>query len=194
MTTTAKTTCERPDKPVTAVDLAKDVIKLLNAKKFIPDNMTYMTIPIELVRKFGGQSLQDVMKMKSYKPCSVCALGSLFLAHIDKFNEADVPTDAKISYRFPGHDSSFNNQDKMIDRLAPFFTKRQLLLIEHAFEGKQVNTQTDRYINDSNAAKEAAEYFYKQYKTPETRLKAIMKNIIKNGGKFRPQPAPVIYE
>lgn len=193
--TTANKICKRPEKPFTAVDLAKDVLRLLKAKKFIPESMVYMTIPIELVNKFGGQSLQDVMKKKRYKPCTVCALGSLFLAHIDKFNEADIPTTSRTNYRFGDqHDITFNNQEYMISRLSPFFTKRQLLLIEHAFEGRKVNIRPTEYIADSPDAINAAEYFHKQYKTPKKRLEAIMRNIIKNDGKFRPQPAPVIYE
>lgn len=90
------------------------------------------------------------------EPCDVCAKGAIFLSAIRKFNDYDAP-------------SSTTREYEMERKSCEFFTYKQCDKIELVFEGWESGYETWRRI-----------------KTPNLRLIAIMRNIIKNNGTFKP--------
>lgn len=188
-------------KVLTAVDIAKDVIRLLDAKliKSRDDSFSCYVDNTQFSpgSKLHGKSLQRVMRLKSYKPCQVCALGALFMSYVDQEN--GVTTDQRL-----------NDLDLVYAKLRPFFSDKQLALIETAFEKRVMRNrgsdpsvsgtrESIPYCDDPagsgyNAAQTAIR-FGMQFPTRESRIRGIMNNIIANDGKFRPyDPTPVIYE
>lgn len=156
------------------IAIAKDVIKSL--RRITPTTGVYVGTKndakvLKIVELNKGDSKKIAEKVKSY--CKVCALGACFISAVAVDNKWDFEKeDITDSY------SDF----QLNERLSKIFTRDQMGLIEAAFEcadhGMFVNTDLKKY--------NAAVAFGKKFKTPRSRLKAIMENIIENNGIFKP--------
>jgi hypothetical protein len=105
--------------------------------------------------------------------CSACALGALFTCAVLRKDELSV---ADVQKRVNN-----GNEFKVIkDYLGEFFSERQLDLLEFCFE--QGSGAAGSH-NDDDEFLAAAEYGM-DYHSDEGRLTAMMKNIVKNSGKF----------
>lgn len=166
------------------VAIAKDVIMTIKAKKIKISQGSYVTND-ELSEEIGNYEkpveLQKLLA-KVDEPCEVCAKGAMFICDIMRRNDFKVSDNTNIE------------DERIISkRLSQYFPQQQLDLIECAFEEgvQQDYTKTLSIRNDdgnwiySEIAKEAME-FGERYKRSEDRLIAIMKNIIKNNGTFKP--------
>ena len=96
-----------------------------------------------------------------YASCKVCGVGSLLVAATYRKGAAIKP------------------DDDVFDRLRPWFSEKQLLLIEEAFECWE-DFATGCWGNAGGS------YWPASY-TPQQRLLSIMRNIVRNGGKFVPR-------
>ena len=150
--------------PVTAVALARDVLRLLADKKIEAEEGVYVQAMQDWHIKHLEWSLKELLRLKDFRPCSVCAMGALLVAYVDKRNECSLRATASHCRR------------SISLKLAGVFSAEQLLLIECAFEGFDLVAW----------AKEATREFYGKYPDPSERLKAIMRNIIKHKGVFAP--------
>lgn len=160
------------------VAVAKDALQQLRLAKYIAETGTYvgekfkLTIVDEPSFRFndddcivGGSNWDDQAKpllRSSSEPCAVCAKGALFLSTIRKFNKATV-----------GDIVSENFTDTY-----KLFGKANMDLAEIAFE------RWSCYGTDGKKGK-ARDFGY-QYTHDHDRLVAILKNIIKNNGTFKP--------
>jgi hypothetical protein len=165
------------------IAIAKDVIAQIKAKKYNPTQGTW-------VDQVGGQDYDswlyhnalsceiDVQNYtKNIKKCNVCALGSLFVSAVNKYNNVygtfdTVSTDKVFDFK------DMNNNSPLLR----YFTLNQIQLIEHTFEGGigAVYWDSDHsMVNKSHA-------FYSRYPDSKDRLLAIMKNIVENNGTFKP--------
>lgn len=160
-------------KPEQRVLIAKDVIKQLKLRKYIARESIYVEyIP-------AGGNLDVRSNFDKVDDCHCCALGSCLLS-LTKYNN-------KFTF------NDLDNLGKPVwKELAKFFTVNQLTLIEYAFEG-WYKTKEDGVgkchfnptVEDSELDK--CHSFYSIYENDEKqRLIAIMKNIIKNKGTFKP--------
>jgi len=114
-------------------------------------------------------------RSKDAPACEVCVRGSLLVSLIRKDNNF---TGEDLDNMSCGYFDSWSVEDK---RLLELFSPEQLSLIEYAFE----NFSADRYINEKDLDK--VEDFFVLYEHNNTeRLIAILKNIIKNKGTFKP--------
>jgi len=104
--------------------------------------------------------------------CTVCALGALFISAIRQFNEVKM---CDITYVSQNRSLFFTNNPSLRFRLATFFDRGQLALIEAAFECWSTS-------DGGTAARDLG----KKYLDPKQRLIAIMQNIITNDGDFKP--------
>lgn len=190
-TTTNQTVCERPAKQITAVDLAKDVIRLIKARKIKTPPPMRSSIYLRLHESVGnlvGQSFRKAMWGKAWKPCDVCALGALFVAHVDKRNEVQL---------FGDTDQFNQNRSQLASRLRDYFSTLQLHLIEAAYERRLTWNETDSERREIKATPgidvmvRSAIDFGDKIDDRRKRLIAIMQNIIANNGKFCP---PLISE
>lgn len=146
------------------VAIAQDVIKLLKSKKIVAAS-TYFSAPykfhnlIGIHPDLGDVDLATALSVCSSRgdPCTVCGIGSLFVAAITKADQYTVS------------DSNRGGVHRYmeIDYLSRWFDSDQLTLIEHHYEqivGGGVGSDLDN----------------------NKRMIAIMENIISNGGKFNP--------
>jgi|GEM_PF-3299686 len=117
--------------------------------------------------------------------CQACALGTLFISRARIFNKikiCDIPDfqDGQITYDNRPSSSALNTQ------LQQYFDQQQLSLIEACFEGAPIGV-AGRCLNSDEQVQEISERFITKYKTAESRLIAILKNIISNDGLFIPE-------
>jgi len=149
------------------VAVAKDVLLQLKKKNYIAKKGAYVEV------KKGRRSL-PVKDNIDKTVCKVCALGSCLLS-IAKFKNTITFNDAERGL------SSWDSTDPSKRLLTSIFTRKQINLMENAFEGvvyfmHEPFTGTDK----------KADRFYDQYDKDNQRLIAIMENIIKNLGTFKP--------
>jgi len=146
------------------VEIAKDVIKQLKLKTLVPLSGTYVT-PTVITQtdedELQGQELDKLISEKKVT-CQVCAKGALFISHVMKtdnctLQESKCVGNGRISFRLN------------------MFSQAQLDKIEQAFEGWGVENPKSKMSK-----------FIRRWGTEEERLLPIMKNIIKNGGTFKP--------
>ena len=163
------------------VAIAKDVIANINAKKYVACMGSYVNI---YNTNLDSQSLQKVLPQVT---CSVCALGAMFVS------------DVKFNNNFNVGDSTTSKID---NQLSKYFSKGQLALIEIAFERfdtiydddeEELRIENGYYSHISLKKLKITEddvssaiKFYNKFDTSEETLIAIMENIIKNKGKFKP--------
>lgn len=129
------------------------------------------------------------------KGCKVCALGACFLSYVRLYNNFTIGQLAG-TFRDTVTEGEVFEVDyaDMADGLGNVFTEAQMCLIESAFEMDCINENAVVYDDanidhDTHCTRDevtAAEEFGEKYDDSKTRLKAIMKNIIKNDGEFIP--------
>lgn len=168
------------------VAIAKDVIQQIELGKIHPEAGVYIADV-----KTGDDKTVS---------CNACALGSLFAcavnkpelkAHVKDFLDVDAEED--ISFAVDSTDAR-----EMRRLLEPYFSLSQLELIETAFEcGNVTNSSglSESYLNRAVSFGERYQPEEDEYgdfdeeearEMDRKRLVAIMKNIIKNNGTFRP--------
>ena len=159
-----------------AIRVCKDVIANLRSRKLQAAQGIYVSQDVsDAITEIDQDevSLQKVLKkwLKPRRQCQVCALGSLFISKVDRYNKCNVsPWDVLSPYGI-----EFNKQ------LSEIFSREQQSMIESAFETEP----GEKYWDPECAIGKAIEFGAK-YKNPTTKLIAIMNNIIKNGGTFKP--------
>ena len=176
------------------VEIAKDVLKQIKANKYIAEQGTwvcgvdYYNHINDVLWHAKEDGIKTIDAKKDYTDkltkCYVCALGSLFVSAIDKYNHTKLNTE----------NTQFLTETKepKINPLLKWFTAKQLFLIENAFEngcGGWQDRETNVFSNKGldlwyEYGVFAVERFYYKYPDPTKRLVAIMKNIIRNKGTF----------
>lgn len=154
------------------VAIAKDVIKQIRAGKLrakAANGYICPTTPAASVClvAFSGSDLPltkgDVDALQG--SCEVCALGSMVLSRIRKFNSVvgDQLTPDGDVY-----------EENAYGCLGDIFTSNQLEAIEAVFEGYDYTEWREEHYNDNDL------------------LLAIMQNIVDNNGKFKPKEVYVV--
>lgn len=176
--------------------VAKDVIKQVKRAKLVVKPGTYAQAIVDDVRGYSWQDvveadgllkardLQDIMKAEN-ATCHVCARGALVMAKANLFNSCPIPSLAGTHY-----------SAEKFSRLE--FPKDIWARAEAAFEGFDeginLNDAEEAESNDydcleilSIKERKACLKFYYKYQDETKRLLAIMRNIIRNEGRFVPQ-------
>jgi hypothetical protein len=138
------------------VAIAKDALAWIEAGALEPTTGLFISPSRADCYSSKGQ-LRDTVLGK----CHVCALGSLLLAKAVRFDNVLC------------NQMNYLNTRMGVGPIADHFDRNQLLLIESAFEG---------YSDEDNDV----QIFYSKYPDPKDRLVAILKNLIKNKGTFKP--------
>lgn len=123
-------------------------------------------------------NLQKFFLKKSKKPCAVCGLGQCFVSLVRIDNDLDVKSDNFYANTISGN--------VIFNRLLKVFGKKQLSLIEFAFEGRYAGKAFAKSFYHSVTTLDKVENFYYKNNNVKDRLITIMKNIIKNDGTFKP--------
>lgn len=176
MAATAKQTPPKLTKRERAVAIAKDVIRQLRWLRVAQYH--YLNVQdsdkIEsAIDKVGYDAdLRDILPVVR-KNCDVCAKAAMLLSKARVFDK--VP----ISEVFSSWGSSIADDDEICSLLSGSFSSKTLSLIEAAFERSRMFAG---YTPESIAAEE----FGDRYPDPKKRLRAIMLNVVKNNGEFKP--------
>lgn len=146
--------------------VAKDVISRINVYDFTPGYGYLYTQ--DASGKLEGKDIKSATE-ESIAGCHVCVRGAMFISRAKLFN----------SYTFPSYqDSSL----KVVSYTAQDFGKRNAGLIECAYENSG-----DHHSEAADSKLPAkAVSFGKRFKIRKNLVKAIMQNVIDNGGVFRP--------
>lgn len=169
------------------VAVAKDVLKQLNDGFYKAHAGTYFIIGkmpkrvIEIPPKLD--TLFDHLKTTGAQ-CDVCGIGSCFtsLVRLGNSVESSAILYEQENKKVKKHDSI--EDTPMRELLEKVFSSSQLTLIECAFERSEMHYNQ---ANDTPSFKQnAAVVFGEKYRRDKNRLMAIMQNIIKNKGEFKP--------
>ena len=164
------------------VAIARDVLEQIKQEKYVANTGSY----ISYMTFNGGEYInkyEDIKKnFKKINNCRVCAMGACLLSATKFAN--------KLSFGDIGDSIDGLHNDKVKELFASIFSPLQLLMIETAFEKKHEGTRVgvrlfdmDKFNYDGELRKCVA--FCDSYH-PQDRMIAIMKNIIKNKGTFKP--------
>lgn len=162
------------------VAIARDVIDQIDAEKYrlgscgyIEDLKSNEDIDTLINDADTLKEVQVCDVINSMDSCQVCARGAMTLSAIRKFNKVTLDKFNPIEMSL-----SSDELEPIEDR---FFSRKQTALIEHAYEGFE-EAESDA-ITDLEASA-AARYGYSLGDDRDCRLKAIMRNIIRNNGQF----------
>ncbi len=170
------------------VAIAKDVIKWVKTGRLYANKGSYVEYDDEewLITDQQVKDSADLKTVLSDKKCSVCALGACFVATVDRFNKIGCD-DLGIHVHSENLDYGPSGVAGLGDShlrkyLHKYFSESQLSLIECAFEC----SPSFSGASASNRLK-ASDYSESGNKYDEDELLiAIMRNIIKNKGTFKP--------
>jgi hypothetical protein len=173
---------DRLPKAKQRVMIAKDVIKQLKAKKLIATQGTYIRVKDDiddLFRDFHGKqnyndnSFQETLK--SIPQCKVCAKGAIFACTVMRRNQVK-------NNQVPGGTDDWGGGN-IAPLLGNIFSPMQLRLIETEFEGHDIEATTFEG--------EIKPIMNLRLNSNEDTMIIIMKNIIRNNGRFRPTKAGI---
>lgn len=168
------------------VAIAKDVLKWLGTNKIKATTGTYLSTRFK--SKINAKGLQLDKALEKVSSCNVCGIGACFFsmvalgnnissekAFVTKWNE-----EVDVLYQGQSIDDF-----EMRPLLRKAFRPSQLTLIECAFERNDTLTDSKDRTNNKEIISKAISFGGK-FKAAKSRLAAIMQNIIKNKGEFKP--------
>lgn len=150
--------------------IAKDVLELLAEEKLIASPGTYLRTGMDIQESWVTRDAQVGEKLLK-KPCEVCAMGAMFVAEVvrnDKLGFKQLSEETNVNTGSPLN----LGRHLMDDRLEQFFPKQELCEIEAYFE--RDHQQVDGV------------FWIDTYPEARRRLRAIMQNIVRNKGAFKP--------
>jgi hypothetical protein len=167
-----------------AVAVAQDALAHLKLLTVAPGRYVSVDITHKPVT-FAKSSKATAQALQKRKNCRVCALGACLLSTASLYNKFQFESlKKKASY---GEEEFIIPYSELQYRLSEIFTQEQMDLIESAFEGRDMTGK--RLPGRSSLPVETVQSaiaFGSKYDVPKARLRAIMKNIVKNDGEFRP--------
>jgi hypothetical protein len=170
------------------VAIARDVIENLKSKKLVARAGSYLMVRDgeefgqPYFNNFYGDdgsnkngSFQETLN--SIPQCQVCAKGAIFACTVMRRNQVK-------NNQVPYNDCYNWTGDSLFELLGNIFSPMQLRLIEVEFEREDIEWQ-NHMISGADKIKPLMQ-LDERFDTDEDRLIAIMKNIIRNRGTFRP--------
>jgi hypothetical protein len=153
------------------VAIARDVIEQLRAGKLAACHLGFVHIEgNSLFHRLPTNAPTQLGDYATKATCQVCGIGGMLIGYARMFD----------GVRTKDYFGSDNRREFIHQKLGKAgFSKKQMELVESAFE-----TDVHHY-KDIKAARRAQELGY-QYADCDDRLTAIMKNIVKNKGTFKP--------
>lgn len=115
--------------------IAKDVLAQLNAKRFIAEQGVY-------VSNMGPQPKNVNAKVQTPKQCNVCAIGSIFVSAVDRYNRLEV----KDLGCYSG--TTEPRPANLLKYLNKWWSEEEMRLIETAFEGEVIEQPMGIFSDD----------------------------------------------
>lgn len=155
--------------------IAKDALALIAEKKLIPQSGVYVWSGPKFRGMIERKGTQKALQQMP-EPCKVCGIGALFVSQVrydDHFEAATWGSGLHISAATRSSNPERDGNEMMRFKLAKFFPQQQQ--IEASFEGAN-DYRRKRGILNNRAWPVPAE--------DERALVSILKNIIRNKGRF----------
>lgn len=166
------------------VRVAKDVLQTLKGNMMVRRGTGYLFINNsefqKIKEKISNRSSKKIAGKIKNQNCTVCALGACFLSLVSLDNEFNFDQDMDLSTKIGWENSQAPLSKSLFKRLLKVFSLIQLFMIEAAFETYHIKQNTRAILK----ATRFCENLYSFH--PPIVLEAIMKNIIKNEGTFKP--------
>ena len=159
------------------VAIAKDVLAQIAAGKYVAEAGVYVETQIPVTQQDSDKQVCDLIEGKE---CHVCALGSVFVSAVkfaDKLTVGDVE---EFPYVYD-EDDPVNLNPFQSGYLTQFFSRGQLGLMECCFERGPAGDFSGA-VDDM----ELPEQWGSSFEDDRDRLVAIMENVVRNGGTFKP--------
>lgn len=154
------------------IAVLKDVLKSLRLEKYKATTGAYISSTYKAIDSDLSKDLKDILPKVEKKPCQVCALGSIFLSAVRKFDNFPVT----CAIEWAGRSISIDQDDMHLHLInEKLWSRRQLLQVESAFERWS-------FCSKSRSAVK----FGRKYRDDNKRLRAIVRNMIQNNGVFYP--------
>ncbi len=191
------------------VTIAKDALAQIRLQKLKPVAGCYIGNSFDLSEKGKKDEISKAITKAVPKNCEVCALGSMFISSVNRFNHikledlvitgegGGIRTSKDTGSRFI---NDYNEEEVRIEResitkyLGKWFSQEQLDMIETAFEGEDLNGTLDEGIEDK--VEDWREALAEQYDDDTDDdlgpfdtyiLVKILQNIVKHNGTFTPK-------
>lgn len=177
---------EKMSKSEKRIAIAKDVIASIKSGKYNAQKEVYCSIDVNPEYNFekkGKSELQTLMHSGAISSCTVCAIGGIFASKVFLGNKFKVSVNEKFWSDELEIENTYIEDTEMMGSFRGIYTIVELREIEYAFEGWDIR---DSFKNRSEEFHYNMINFYDKYPDVELRLIAIMKNIIKNEGNFKP--------
>ncbi len=168
------------------VAIARDAVKQIRAKQFVMDTGTWCEfapgLPEQFFKTVDAQAMfNGTATIKIPQPvCRTCALGAALVSSVRLFDR----------FKFSNTDVKTKEVTK---QLGQFFSAKQMLLIETAYEQRSWDDRTrwcDLGLYPNNVMTEqennVAQTFGLNYRRDTDRALAIFQNIVRNNGEFKP--------
>ena len=152
------------------VMIAQDILDRMDLAQLRADEGTFVNIKGTME---DDCSIKQELEKGNIKECKVCAKGAILMGIIGREN--------KVSYGFLLEIDVENKTD-----VEKVFSKRQLDIMEAAFEGDDVCTMQWNELDEESPTYDKAMSFYEKNHNSEDRLRGIATNIIENKGTFKP--------
>ena len=162
------------------VQIAKDVIAALKAKRLEAEHQTYLQVGGYITENRILENESDSFKdtLKTIPTCTVCAKGAIFTCTVARKNK--VTNEQAMSQNW--------DCDSLSKSLKGTFSAHQLRLIETEFEDDDIDGFGDAIARIAGAREiRPVMELHELFNNAEDRMIAIMKNIIANKGTFKPK-------
>jgi len=163
------------------VAIAEDVIALIKAETFLAKGANAYEELSDIIEGEPDDDIQTVLNdnIEGISRCRVCAIGAVMVSKIRLGNDC--------TFEQMGE----NNDENMLSNLKGIFSNKQLRLMEAAFESIDSNLNEDCHQDNNIWGNLKPRYqraieFNKEGVDGNTLLTAIMNNVIKNKGTFKP--------
>lgn len=161
--------------------IAKDVLAQLDAKRFKPKTGAFVRMTFRKEPDGETQICKIIGDGAPPVNCQACALGAMMMAEIRHTNAI------KVNACDDGEGGVYIDRGHEGDRLDSYFSKSQLRLIEIAFErGGGYYRESSIFGTSTVFTKtdKRAQVLFSKASSANKRMRAIMENIVANGGKF----------
>ena len=163
-----------------AVAVARDVLKYLDSLEFTTSN--YLEIP-DTLSVPGEGDLKDCVDVVQ-KGCRVCLLGACLLSKSRLFDE--VPLKDLFNH-FLYHPTRYITDRNTYRLLESVFSRDQMTMMESAFQQDSWFAIQEKV--ETRLAEDSQD-FGSRYDNKADRARAVMENVIANGGVFIPSQVP----
>jgi hypothetical protein len=170
------------------IAIIEDVLSQIDAGRYIPHGNVWIAFSYDEIKEIDGDvQLRTAFKKEQLTDCDVCANGSLLMSLIlfkNDFKVGDLPNGTSLYYaiRTSWQANAKIEVTSVGKRLHKYFTPKQLRLIEIAFEMGEGFFKVDA----TSVKERKAVSFGETYHSHSERLIAIMENMLKNDGIFKP--------